>query len=326
MPSRKNNAHGKGVLVIGGIIVDMIVRSPEHFRVENGKLCFPYDTKLQIKDFTFDIGGSAHNAAANLSNLGTKTYLFGCVGNEPYGEMALQNLKLYSVDTRFVKKVEGFTGISVVFITNGEKTILTYRGANDFLGKERFSPKILEKVGTVIITSLISPNNVRLMKKVVDEARKRKIQIIVNPSMSMVHHRPKELKYALRRGDVAIMNGKEAMMITGSKNVESALKELKKFGLKTVIVTQDVRGSIVVDGAEIFRVPSFKVKVADTTGGGDSFTAGFVHAKKKGLSTKEAVRFASAVAALNIFTPGASTDLPSERRVFSFMKKARYNR
>lgn len=328
MPSRKKRArNGKGVLVIGGIIVDMIVRSPEHFRVENDRLSFPYDTKLQIKDFTFDIGGSAHNAAANLSNLRTKTYLFGCVGKEPYGEMALQNLRLYKVNTGFVKKVAGLTGISVVFVTNGEKTILTYRGANDFLGKEKFSPKILDKIHTVIITSLISPNNIRLMKKVVDEAGKRKIQVVINPSMSMVVHRPSELKYAMENSDVIIMNGRESLMITGKKDVGSAIRELKKYGAETVIVTEDIRGSLVSENGETFHVPSYKVKVVDTTGGGDSYTAGFIHAKKSlGWLTKDAVAFASAVAALNIVTPGASTDLPTEKDALKFMRTAKYNK
>ena len=72
------------------------------------------------------------------------------------------------------------------------------------------------------------------------------------------------------------------------------------------------------------RVPSYKVKVVDTTGGGDSFTAGFIHAKYHGYSNEEAVKFASAVAALNIVTPGASTDLPSENDVVEFMKTAEF--
>ncbi len=62
----------------------------------------------------------------------------------------------------------------------------------------------------------------------------------------------------------------------------------------------------------------------DTTGGGDSYTAGFVHARFKGYSTRDAVKFAGAVAALNIMTPGASTDLPLEKDVIEFLKRADY--
>ncbi|NLJ23409.1 MAG: hypothetical protein GX426_09935, partial [Methanothrix soehngenii] len=46
--------------------------------------------------------------------------------------------------------------------------------------------------------------------------------------------------------------------------------------------------------------------------------------KYHGYSNEEAVKFASAVAALNIVTPGASTDLPSENDVVEFMKTAEF--
>jgi len=326
MPIQKSSPNGKGVLVIGGIIVDLIARC-DKFNVANGNLCFPFDAKITLDELKEDIGGSAHNAAANLANLGTKTYILGSVGKGDYGEEALKNLRVHGVITKYVTLKEGSTGTSLVFLVNGEKTILTYRGANDFLGEKDVSPEMFDKIDTLIITSLISPDNIKLMKKSIAEAKKRKISIVVNPSMSMVTHRPEELKHAMKNAEVIIMNGKESCMITGKKDVDSAIKELKKYGAETVIITQDIKGSLVADNGELFHVPSYKVKVVDTTGGGDSYTAGFVHAKKcLGCSTKDAVSFASGVAALNILTPGASTDLPSENDVITFMKTAKYNR
>ncbi|MDD1726786.1 MAG: PfkB family carbohydrate kinase [Methanothrix sp.] len=106
--------------------------------------------------------------------------------------------------------------------------------------------------------------------------------------------------------------------------MRSAIKELQKLGAETVIVTLDVKGSLVAEGGEIFSLPAYKVNVVDTTGGGDSYTAGFVHAKFRGACTEDAVKFAGAVAALNIMTPGASTDLPSEKDVVEFLKRAEY--
>ncbi|MBN2095029.1 MAG: carbohydrate kinase family protein [Candidatus Aenigmarchaeota archaeon] len=321
MPAPK----GKGILAVGGVIVDLIMHSPDQFRVVNGNLCFPFDSKLQVEEFTFDIGGSAHNVAANASSLGSKTYILACIGDEPYGEMAIQNLKTYNVDTKYVSKVKDMTGMSVVLIHEGEKTILTYRGANDYLGEEKLNSKILNGIGTVVITSMISPENVRITKRLVDEAQKRKIEIVANPSISMVNHQPEALKYVMKKSQVIIMNGKEAQKITGCNSPQAALEKLKSYGAKTIIVTLDVRGCIVYDEEAAFHVPAFKVKVVDTTGGGDSFTAGFVHAKARGFNTLEAVRFAGAVAALNILTPGASTDLPTEKEAIKYMKNAKYN-
>jgi len=321
MPLKKTN--NKGVLVVGGIIIDLIARS-EKFKVIDGNISFPFDSKTTLKDLRSDIGGSAHNVAANLGELGTSTYILGSVGKGDFGEEALKNLRIHGVNTKYVTLKDGPTGISLVFLVNGEKTVLTSRGANELLGEKDLNPEVFEKIDTLILTSLISSNNVDMMKNAIKEAKKRNISIVVNPSMSMIAHRSDELKYAMKNSDVIIMNGKEACMITGETDVELAIKELQKYGAETIIITQDVKGSLVAENDKIIRVPSYKVEVVDTTGGGDSYTAGFVHAKLKGYSTEEAVRFAGAVAALNIITTGASTDLPTEKDVIEFLKTAEY--
>jgi ribokinase len=323
MPTKESQNRHKGVLVVGGIIIDLIARS-EKFKVIDGNICFPFDSKITLNELKHDIGGSAHNAAANLAMLGTRTYILGSVGKGDYGEEALKNLRVHGVNTKYVTLKEGSTGISLVFLVNGEKTVLTSRGANEFLGEEDLNPAVFEDIDTLILTSLVSPDNMLLMKKAIIEAKKRGISIIMNPSMSMITHRPQELKYAMENSQVIIMNGKESCMITGEKDVESAIRALRNYGAQTVIATLDVKGSLVAENDRIFHVPSYKVKVVDTTGGGDSYTAGFVHAKSKGYSTEEAVKFAAAVAALNIMTPGASTDLPTEKEVIEFMKTAEY--
>ena len=323
MPFEECSISHKGVLVVGGIIVDLIARS-EKFKVVNDNLCFPFDSKITLDQLNQDTGGSAHNLATNLAELGTTTYILGSVGKEDHGEEYLRNLRIHGAITKYVTLKEGLTGMSLVFLYNGEKTVLTSRGANDLLGEEDLNCEVFDKIDTMVLTSLISQKNMALMKRAIEEAKKRGIYIITNPSMSMVNHRPEELKHAMHNSQVIIMNGKESMLITGEKDVDSAIKKLKDYGAETVIVTLDVRGALVLDNERTFRVPSYKVKVVDTTGGGDSFTAGFIHAKYHGYSNEEAVKFASAVAALNIVTPGASTDLPSENDVVEFMKTAEF--
>ncbi len=323
MPAQESGKGHKGVLVVGGIIIDLIARS-EKFKVNDGNICFPFDSKITLDELKEDIGGSAHNVAANLAMLGSRAFILGSVGKGDYGEEALRNLRVHGVNIKYVTLKEGSTGMSLVFLVDGEKTVLTNRGANELLGEADLNLKVFEDIKTLILTSLISADNMLLMMKAIDEAKKRNVSIIMNPSMSMITHRPEELKYAMKNSKVIIMNGKEARMISGKEDVDSAIRELQSYGAETVIATMDVKGSLVLENGEVFHVPSYKVKVVDTTGGGDSYTAGFVHAKFKGYSTKEAVKFASAVAALNIMTPGASTDLPTEENVIEFMKTAEY--
>ena len=227
MPIEKSR--NKGVLVVGGIIIDLIARS-EKFQVVNDNICFPFDSKITLDELKQDIGGSAHNVAANLAELGTETYILGSVGKGDYGEEALKNLRVHGVNTKYATLKEGSTGMSLVFLYNGEKTILTSRGANELLGGKDLDEEIFEKIGTLILTSLVSPDNIELMKKAIREAKERDVSIVMNPSMSMVTHRPDELKYAMKNSSVIIMNGKESLMITGKEDVDSAIKALKSYG------------------------------------------------------------------------------------------------
>ena len=51
----------------------------------------------------------------------------------------------------------------------------------------------------------------------------------------------------------------------------------KEFGVKLVCVTRGHRGSLLVCGEKTDEHAGFKVKVADTVGAGDAFTAALVH-------------------------------------------------
>ena len=141
----------KGVLVVGGIIVDLIAKSAR-FKLVNDNLCFPFDSKITLDELNQDTGGSAHNLATNLAELGTTTYILGSVGRDDHGEEYLRNLRIHGAITKYVTLKKGLTGISLVFLYNGEKTVLTSRGANDLLGEEDLNLEVFDRVDTLVLT------------------------------------------------------------------------------------------------------------------------------------------------------------------------------
>jgi len=96
--------------------------------------------------------------------------------------------------------------------------------------------------------------------------------------------------------------------------------ELAARGFASGAVTDGADGVHLFDGDEVVFVPAFDVDVVDTTGAGDAFTAGLVHAWLLGDSSLEAAgRFASAAAALNCTATGAHTRSPSRVDVESML-------
>jgi sugar/nucleoside kinase (ribokinase family) len=65
--------------------------------------------------------------------------------------------------------------------------------------------------------------------------------------------------------------------------------------------------------------PAFSVPVVDTTGAGDNFVGGLVHALVHGFASDETLRFASAVAALSLRAVGAGAGFKDLRQVEHFL-------
>lgn len=85
---------------------------------------------------------------------------------------------------------------------------------------------------------------------------------------------------------------------------------LAKFNLKILILTCGINGSYVFTPGEVSFVETPKVKVADTVGAGDSFTATFVATILNGGSVRDAHKQAVAVSAYVCTQNGAMTQIP----------------
>lgn len=85
-----------------------------------------------------------------------------------------------------------------------------------------------------------------------------------------------------------------------------------KFGLRAVAYTRGGRGSLIWAGGEWAEHPGLPVRVADTVGAGDSFTAAFALGLLRGWPLAVVSERATAVAAFVCSQPGATPELPAE--------------
>jgi sulfofructose kinase len=93
-------------------------------------------------------------------------------------------------------------------------------------------------------------------------------------------------------------------------------KKLKNF----VAVTDGHNGGLWCNGGEVHAYSAFKVDVVDTLGAGDTFHGAFALALIEGKSVNEALRFASAAAALKCVRFGGITSAPTRDEVEKFLK------
>jgi fructokinase len=81
---------------------------------------------------------------------------------------------------------------------------------------------------------------------------------------------------------------------------------LSSHDLKLVCVTRGSGGSLLISADECSEHPGFKVKVADTVGAGDAFTAALVHGYLRGSSLTQINETANRVGAWVASQPGAT--------------------
>jgi fructokinase len=98
------------------------------------------------------------------------------------------------------------------------------------------------------------------------------------------------LAESMKLADIVKLNDEELpkIMVLGGYShkdeMSSAQQLVSAYGLKLVCVTRGSRGSLLVRSRDSSEHRGFRVKVADTVGSGDAFTAGLVHEYLHGAS------------------------------------------
>lgn len=316
-------------LVVGGTTMDIICHADNiekinlsHYKTSEKVICIKFASKTPLSDFVLDYGGSAANSACALSKIGARVDLISCVGRDYFGGACINNIKDFGVSTNFVKRKGQKTGFGVSIITSdGEKSVLVYRGANDNLSARDISEKEITKVDYVLLTSLVSRENFHLFKKTLNLCKKKGKPIIFAPSISMLRKYKKELKKLEDIFDLTIMNLEEARYYTSRLDIKDVIKKLPGV---VKVVTADVSGAYAYDGNKILKVGIVPLKVIDATGAGDAFSACFCYEFFRSKSVERALEFASICASLKVTHTGARFNKSTKDINFALKKYKRY--
>jgi sugar/nucleoside kinase (ribokinase family) len=120
--------------------------------------------------------------------------------------------------------------------------------------------------------------------------------------------------------DVLIMNHKYPLRVSGKKTIEEALLEMATWGPKLVAATLGPAGSKAVIDGKVEHIEPYRIDpVVDSTGAGDVFHGAFIAGHLDGMAHREALRFASAAAALKCKKVGGRKGIPTKSQTHAFM-------
>ena len=259
-------------------------------------ICYPLGTKLKINELGFYTGGGGTNSAASLSRIGLKTGYIGKVGEDLNGNINLDELKKEKIDFLGVLSKDEQTGYSVVLDSiERQRTILTYRGANDSLKAEELDFKKFKTKWFHF--SAMMQDSFKTMEEIAGFAAKKGIKTSFNPNNYLCEKGRDFLKKILENLDILVLNAEEAMhlLIKTDMNTKEKLQTLKALGPKIVIITDGSNPAYGVDeNSNFYTIYPLDIPIIETTGAGDSFASSFLAGIIKTGEFVHAIRLAIA--------------------------------
>ncbi|MBR3138031.1 carbohydrate kinase family protein [Candidatus Saccharibacteria bacterium] len=251
-------------------------------------------SKVDIDKISYEVGGGGINSAITFSRHGHEVVLMSNIAKDSAGSAITKKLNQESIDDSYINVLERkTTGTSVILLNekNGERTILTYRGASEQFGN--FSEKDLDLINPdwLYITTL--RGDLETLKRFLKKAKEQNIKVMLNPGVKELEN-VKELTKLFEYIDVLNVNKNEAMQIVPGVTLLELVYRLNNY-INTVIVTDGTMGGIATDSTETYRFGIYEdLKVKDATGAGDAFGSGFLAHLASGKSFKNSLIFASA--------------------------------
>ncbi|WML48395.1 ribokinase [Neobacillus sp. PS3-34] len=277
---------------------------------------------LEAPDFEIGCGGKGANQAVAAAKMGSKVMMVTKVGDDLFANNTIQNLERYGIDTEFTNKVPGTSsGVAPIFVDQESKNrILIIKGANQHLLPEdvdRAAEKL--KKCSLIVLQLEIP--LPTIYHAIEFGNKHGIPVILNPAPA---RKDLDFEYVCK-SDFFIPNESELEILTGmpvesEDQIQKAAMVLIEKGLKNVIVTMGSRGVMWVTKEKSQTVDSHKVAAIDTTGAGDAFIGCFAHYFVQNGDVLNAIKMATAFAALSVTKRGTQTSYPGIDEVEQFLK------
>ncbi|MDY0882066.1 PfkB family carbohydrate kinase [Dongia soli] len=210
------------------------------------------------KDF-MTVGGNALNVAVQWRRRGWPARYFGAVGNDPEGDIVLQEVTRFGLPAEDVERRPGGTAVTLLREEFGDRKFLL----ESFGVGENYmpAPKHYDEIAAADWVHLGTNANADLLRRLVEERIRFSIDV------STAH-----LALPLTGVPLVFASGPE----NEDEPVEPLLGALRKAGAQQAVLTCGRRGAFFHDGDAIRHVAATPVDVLDTCGAGDSFIASFV--------------------------------------------------
>jgi 2-dehydro-3-deoxygluconokinase len=281
------------------------------------------------RQYQAEIAGAELNTAIGLARLSIPVSFAGSLGDDPFGEWIIRELRAEGVDL-FHLNVCGGHSSGVLFKQiiglNKEPQVFYYRSTSP-MGQGIWDVKTIENglankdfswVHTSGITWCLSEETRRLSNRLLQMAKNNDISISfdINVRKKLASRETwlEILREVAPYSNWLLLGDSEANWLFGSADAEGIYGKLQAFGFigQGIIIKQGENGADAMVGNQRIHVDSWPVdQVVDTVGAGDGFNAGWIAGMLMGYNMETSMQLGSIIGAYAVTTSGDSSGYPN---------------
>lgn len=293
-------------MVAGDLFIDMVM-SGFSFWPEPGQ-------EAVATEYCREIGGGAAITAAGLAKLGSRVGVLGIVGHD--GAWLVERLRHHGVHTEGIAyDLREPTAFTVAISSPMDRAFLTYLGAN-----HKFSSVLIEAATERLLSHarhvhLACAPDLDTAGELLAALRQNDCKISLDVGWHEEWLRDPRSMSILESVDIFFPNQSEAYAMTGESEPRGMLEAFGDTGVETVVLKLGARGAALLHQGRIIFGERFPVEPIDTTGAGDCFDAGFLHAWLQGDEPETCLRVATICGALSTEALGGVSGFPAKERL-----------
>ncbi len=289
------------VVAMGVHVADVLARPVEAIpEGQGGQL---------VEEIRITPAGAAGGTAVTLAKLGASVRSAGAIGTDTLGDVLVTMLERWGVDPSLLLRRDGVqTSASVLPIrANGDRPAFHVIGANGAYGADDAPWEAIQAAGYLHLggPEFMGGEDAARILRYAREHGVRTSADILAPGEQAAQILD-WIAPAFEHLDLLLPNDEQVLALSGESDLVEGCRALLERGIGCVAATRGADGAVVVDGESVVEVPAFEVEVVDTTGCGDSFSAGFLRGLSLGRSPRDSAVLGCAAAAL--VAQGLGTD------------------
>jgi sugar/nucleoside kinase (ribokinase family) len=311
---RPKPALGRPVAVIGELNADLIA---------SGLTSAPaLGHEVLAEDFQTVLGSASAIFAGGMARLQHPVRFFSKVGDDELGRFCLKALRALGVSTKHIRTIaKTRTGVTISLSTRSDRALVTMLGAISELRYADLQIEALRGCSHLHLTSFFLQTALRpSFPRILRQARNLGLTTSFDPNSDPSSSWGRDIWDVIDETSILFVNREEALQVTKKPTVRAALDQLANRA-QCVVIKLGSRGAIAKAGAEFTSVPAFEISPLDTTGAGDSFAAGFVHAYLSGRNLQQCLIEGNACGALSTLQVGGTGGQPDLAQLSRFLAR-----